>query len=406
LLNVISPSPPAALTSEPMQLLGFPDLVPWAPSAATDKVIRSDGTSLLIRSPSAAVGNSGGAVFDSFKRLVGLVTKIPSGGGEAHALTMKVVLDQLARWKLEVSLRVAATPTGSEELAAFFEKETQINVRLRPIRPPPPAVVKTGVDQGFPSLHISGDVLVYLVSIVFAAGAQELKPQVHLEFGSPKQPRRVSFRPPDYLAEVPAPPIVLQARLLFDLADGRKIGPITKTIDFESEPFASAKKNVDIVRLKNAANSWKRSQDRLESTAKAVEEIQRRSDEALRPRRMSQLLRDLKLTYEGWRILCRSSSAQWNCSTQRFTSQISSYKPLNVYIQDLALFREPDAPEIGIPIDSDSWREAFDDAIAQLLRNGAESIYVKVRLQTGETLGPKQLCTRSSQRGQEHHECK
>jgi Trypsin-like peptidase domain len=396
LLKVISPSPPSALTSESMQLMGFTGRQPWATGPATDKIIRSDRTSLLIRSHSVAVGNSGGAVFDSFKRLVGLVTRIPSGGGETHALPMKVVLDQLARWNLEVSLQFAAAPTGLEELAAFFEKATQIRVQF-------PASKPSAAQRGPSSMS-------HLVSIVFPSGVEALKPQVRLEFGHARNPRRFSFAPPEYVAEVAAPPVVLQARLFFDLADGRKVGPIGKTIDFESGPFAAAKNKSEIVQLKNTASGWKRVQEKHEEIAKATEERKLKADETLRPKRMSHLLGVLKSSYPRWRIVCQFISepkpSQWNCSTQSFTTQFSSLKPLNAFIKDLAVSREPGAAEIGIPLDTESWRETFNESIAQLLKNGADGVYVIVRLQNGDGFGPKQLCARTVERRQERHECK
>jgi hypothetical protein len=309
---------------------------------------------------------------------------------------MKVVLDQLARWNLEVSLQFAAAPTGLEELAAFFEKATQIRVQFPGSKP-------SAAQRGPSSMN-------HLVSIVFPPGMEALKPQVRLEFGHARNPRRVSFAPPEYVAEVAAPPVVLQARLFFDLADGRKVGPISKTIDFESGPFAAAKNKSQIVQLKNAASGWWRVQKGHEETAKASEERKLKADESLWPKRMSLLLTRLKSSYPRWRIGCQFISepkpSQWNCSTQSFTAQIASFKPLNAFIKDLAVSREPGAPEIGIPLDTESWREAFNESIAQLLRNGADGVYVTVRLQTGDGFGPKQLCARAVERRQERHACR
>lgn len=392
LMHAISPSPPSALVGSPVQLLGFTGRRPWNAGPPSDTVTDGSALSFTVRSGSVAPGSSGGAVFDSFRRIVGLVTKIPPGGGRAHAVPIGIVLDQLSRWNLDVSLKPARAPSDTDSLATIALEKTQIEIQYHPEKERPREARTVG----------------YTITVRLPPELEELKPEIRIAYGTNANTRTIRIQPPEYSAGVKfAPPMVLEGRLTMRLPDGRELGPVTRTLDFKSGPFNAVngiENKFDRLRnsggLTTAEKSWEWQERSAEKSRQRIEARNRESEEREYANGSKVLPSRLEKSYPHWRVTCRLVSEpaleQWTCNTVSLASQLT-YEPFDLFVKDLVVQREVGAPEVAIPLQKKVWKTALSDGIAQLLKDGANAVYVIVRLRSGETFGPKQLCARADE---------
>lgn len=390
--QLVSPSSPPALVSEKVCLIGFPDRRPWVVSVANE-VMHSDTIHLWIRSTTVMTGNSGGAVIDTFGRLVGMVTKIPAGGGIAEAIPMEVVTYELTRWGIPLGIVLAKSPTSSAELAELIEQATRVEVQY-------PVVNRPGTE---PRL------LDHRISIAVPPKVKELKPKITVRLSAYNQyddPLVLAFAPPNYEpVESYTPPVKLDARIWFEFSDGRKIGPIVRSLDFQSGPFSEVRKNpsrmfaeLEEAKLKNIVQGWF-DLEAYRANLEKKESTQSYAEDPSRPSRIAHEVSVLRQGYPRWRVHCdlipEPELEEWVCDVDNFVISLGLLAR-DQGLEEVVLGGEPDSQNLSVPLDGDKMRELFADRAAQVLRNGSKSVYVRVQLRSGDTFAPKpkRLCER------------
>ncbi len=93
---------------DPVRPAGCPNGTCWTNLADPDRVIGTDRHGVSIQSDAVKPGSSGGALFDAYWELVGLVTELDPP--RADAVAIERVMEQLAFWHVPTTLRRAALP--------------------------------------------------------------------------------------------------------------------------------------------------------------------------------------------------------------------------------------------------------------------------------------------------------
>lgn len=102
---------PSRLSSgDPVTPVGCPDEVCWSAPALPDRVLAASPVDVLFQSDFVKRGSSGGALFDRWWELVGLVTT--SDPPRAGAIPIDYVVEQAATWGIPVSVRRPSIPRG------------------------------------------------------------------------------------------------------------------------------------------------------------------------------------------------------------------------------------------------------------------------------------------------------
>lgn len=378
----VSPTSPEELTGGAVQIIGAMDSERWAIGTMGDRVTSGSRWQLRVRSASARAGASGGGVFDTDGRIVGLCSRIDSATGELQAIPISAVTKRVRRWGIEVGL--------SEADAASTEPGIQAQVRagLR--------IVVTPVE---PLLNSNGDVITigggypHRVRAELSPAVKELQPRVEIK-GTNASFDPIVLRQPDYLLERGMAPVVLTAEAWAILPDGRRFGPVPLTLDFEKGPKAAAARGNALSREHLEASSrqfwWSEAQlrDARAHSDKAVEEARsesiRNSEQAIRTQ--------LPLVFSSWKIRCKKEEA-WVCGHNGYLPTTPFGGQLGNAIHSIKIGRSEQDLYIDLPLDSSSdLRAELPRRVVSLLEDGAMHIFIRVQLTTGEVLGPKQLC--------------
>jgi S1-C subfamily serine protease len=100
----------ALRSDDPVSPVGCPQQVCWEAPAPADRVVGKDPLGILFQSYFVGPGSSGGALFNQYWEVVGMVTHDDPPRGEA--LRIDEVLDRVRASKLPVSLQRPSVPRG------------------------------------------------------------------------------------------------------------------------------------------------------------------------------------------------------------------------------------------------------------------------------------------------------
>lgn len=95
---------------DPVSPVGCPQGVCWQAPTPADRVVGIDRLGILFQSPFVDRGSSGGALFNAWWEVVGMVTE--DAPPRANAIRIDEVLAQAEAWRLPVTLRRPAVPRG------------------------------------------------------------------------------------------------------------------------------------------------------------------------------------------------------------------------------------------------------------------------------------------------------
>ena len=102
----------------PVWPLGCPGGACWEAPAQPDHVMAVDGRGILFQSSFVQVGSSGGALFNQWWEVVGMVTEDLTV--RANAVPIDLVMAQLKRWRLPVMLVAPTVPRGGYRTSVGF----------------------------------------------------------------------------------------------------------------------------------------------------------------------------------------------------------------------------------------------------------------------------------------------
>ena len=390
----MSPSLPKSLSGASVSLVGAMGAGRWAADRVGAHIVSGDSSGLLIASREAQAGASGGAVFDTFGRLLAMSSRIDSGSGNLVAIPMATILARWRRWGLPVDLATARAGTSSSELTESLQRDLHVDVEF--IRP-------DKADPQYP-LGPQGP-LPHRLTARLDKGLSRLAPSIEIQF-SPNEERHETLilKPPAYVAETNQYPqkLVGEAWALFP--DDRRLGPMPVTLDFESGPVALAnslgKKGQDMltwiryamgVEQNNARISHAR---KIESMAR-YEESRVAADKLDLPKRMQVMTE----AFKHWHILCKFVEATWTCDYP-----YPGVRGVEKAIDTIQAGTSPDDISIDVPVlPVEDFQPRLAKQTARLLAtsDGVEGIYLSLKLKNGDVLGPQRLCgiERNARRG-------
>lgn len=383
--RVISASKPRALAGAQVQIIGAMGGGRWVKGVKTDRVVSGTDKVLEIASAGARTGASGGGIFDSLGRLLGVVSKVDSSTGNVEAIPMAAVLTQMQRWGVEAGLSSAEAGTAAEDILQQLRKDLRIDVAYIPT---PPS------DPDYP-LKSTGD-FPFRLSAKMPRGLLELDPIIEITYQmSPPDEIRKTLTPPLYAIEMRSAPAKVQAQAWVKIADGRSLGPMQFLFDFESGPVAAAaaagSRGASLLAYSREGLATERrnarvgEQRRLESkviTDRQTAEVYRRSDE----RQSLQLVE----TFDRVSIECSTKTDIWKCSYP-----IGLFGGISRLLHSMQLGTTKTDMFVEIDVgNAEDFGRSVASETARLLSAGNEvqNIYVQIQLKSGPKLGPKIFC--------------
>jgi len=382
--DVLSPSAPQALAKESVHVVGAMGRQRWAESATRDYVVGGDSRLLLIASEDARPGASGGAVFDGFGRVLAMSSRIDPTTGQLRAIPLATIANRLLRWGLPLSLETAKAGTSAPELLAELKRDLQIVVTyMPPISPPNP---REALGPNGPLPHV--------VSARLSDSLRRLSPSIDVEFDRfVALPTTVKLAPLSYEAPVDEYPVKVQARAWVTFGDGRRLGPLPATLDFESGPSALAGK---LGKDAQAQLTWIRGAWGVEDSNARIQhehsqQIQSQYEATRAAEELAQQPRRLRTLQDGFRdlqISCERREDGWRCGGYFGFDQSAKL------MRELRLGGKPEDLPLEVPLEpSRDLRMRFMTAAEKLLSDeGSTAVYVNMVTLDGVKVGPVRLC--------------
>lgn len=230
-LQVVSPSKPQSLVGSSVQVIGAMGKKRWATVVNADKVVASDSDELRLVTDEAQAGASGGAVFDTLGRLLGICSRVDTSTGNLVILPMPAVLQRLERWGLPAGISYAQAGTSSPELNAQIQSQMRIDVLYQ----------KPATYDPQQPLGASAPNFPHRIVAKLSPGIRQLTPTVDVSYVQASgQTKKYTLKAPDYSVDTGELPLKLDGEAWVTFPDGRRLGPIPTKFDFESGPIAAA----------------------------------------------------------------------------------------------------------------------------------------------------------------------
>lgn len=385
----LSPTPAAQLAGAKVSLVGAMNRQRWARGPHADSVVAATAQQFRVRSGEAAAGASGGGIFDSFGRLLGMASRIDSASGELLVLPMGEVIARLRRWGIPATLETTQAASTDAGLLAQLREGLRFDVTYTE---PGPKVPEGHWPTATGFLH--------RLEAVLSPTLKGLDPVVRLTF--PDHPHLTAYTPAAYELKAPGYaldgrqfPIVLDALAVLVLPDRRQIGPVPVRLDFATGPESAARQ------LGGAATeAVLESRKLFEFHKRQSEAARQRGDEAIKTSRGSQAINaeagmrnSYYQVFPHWRIRCEKREVKWECRRSNHVPRHPYGARLDNVVHGLKMGASERDLSVTFPLDPavDLVAE-FPKQAATLLEDGAKELFVWMRLSTGEALGPQRLC--------------
>lgn len=386
--RMLSPTPPDQLVGAEVLLVGAMNRERWARGPQGDTVVGGTAQQLRVRSVEAAAGASGGGIFDSFGRLLGIASRIDSASGELIVLPMDQALARLKRWGMETTLETS--PAASTDTGLIAQMRDGLRFEITYTEPDPK--VSGGL---WPESVGSGQGFRHRLQAVLSPALEGLNPVVRLTFPDNPQLEAIELKAPTYGLDALQYPVVLEAQAVLVLPNRRVIGPVPALLDFAAEPQAAARRLGH-----DAPDAVVRSRSVFEFEKRESEAARQRAGEAMRGFAVSNAsnieagMRDnYHKVFPYWRLRCERRDEKWSCNTSSHVPRHPYGAKLENVIHGLKLGASERDLAISFPIDpAVDLGLAFPKEAAALLDDGAKQLFVWMRLATGEALGPHRLC--------------
>jgi hypothetical protein len=383
--KAISASKANSLTGAKVQIIGAMGRERWAAGVKTDRIVSSTDRLMVIASADGRAGASGGGEFDSLGRLLGVVSRVDAGTGNLEVIPMSVVLEQLGRWGVGVGLANAEAGTSAPELLVQLRKELKLTVSYLP-PPKSDPDYPIGKQGSFP----------HRISAQMSGGLRELKPVIELSYAV-IQPDKKELRlaPPQYAVEATEYPARVDAQAWVVIGDGRRLGPLPFSLDFESGPVAAAatagKKGAELMTYarnslangrKNASLGEERRKQSMANSERVNAEMRQHFDEQFR--------KTIPDFFDNWSMNCSIKMEKWKCEYPPFADD-----RLGRLLHSMKLGTSKTDMFVDIPmVPVDEFRPLVAAEAERLLisRDDIDYLYVQIQLNSGEKLGPKPLC--------------
>jgi hypothetical protein len=216
----------ASRKATPVQIVGAMQGKRWATGVKTDKVLDVENNELQIESADAAAGGSGGAIFNSLERRVGMPVHMQHG--VLFALPMTTIATRLDDWGIPIALSTASIGSASGDLRAAYQGRVSFAVTCSPDP-------KTGNLSVNPTPPFDNS-----VQAVMTSDLRALQPTIDVSYEFLNRKQAISLSPPDYAARVTEWPTPVDAQYWISFRDGRKFGSMQTELDFESSVMATA----------------------------------------------------------------------------------------------------------------------------------------------------------------------
>lgn len=373
--EAVSPSSLDELAGAKVQFVGAAR-GPWSAGPSGDTISRSADGMLRIQSNQARAGASGGGVFDSFGRLVGMVSSIDSNTGELVVVPMSRIKQRLLAWSIEYGLGTAAAPTGAPELLELIRKTTYVTVALAP-----------------------GETQNQSIQVETPDHIKRLMPSFRLVFPDSSTLEPLQLKSPDFRTVRLLPPVKLRAELWMDTPDGRKTGPVPLQLDLEQSALDRIKNlpNYEAAMARAALasqSSWYRMvEENARRSAARSADVNASHQAQVANVQEDELRRMIPARYTVWSIRCDGVNERWTCYPSGLVGRNPDRGRLDKVVHAIRVGNGAKRLTIQVPVDHSVEVDAFIKRRAeQLLSEGADSIHGEVALTDGRLLGPKPLC--------------
>jgi hypothetical protein len=382
--DVLSPSEPQSLAEAAVHVVGAMGRQRWAESATRDHVVVGDARLLLIASEDARPGASGGAVFDSFGRVLAMSSRIDPATSQLRAIPMATIANRLRRWGLPLGLETARAGTSAPELLADMQRNLQVVVTYKPPISPPNSREALGPYGPLP----------YLVSARLPESLRPLSPAIDVEFDRfVARQTTVKLAPPSYEATLYEYPVVLQAHAWVTFRDGRRLGPLSATLDFESGPntLAAALGKDAQAQLAWIRGAWSTEASNARIDHERSQQLQTQYEASKAAAELSEQPRRLRTLQDGFRdfqISCERRADGWRCGGYFGFDQSAKL------MRELKLGRQPEDLPFDVQLEpAGDLRMRFMSVAEQLLsEEDSTAVYVKMTTVDGVRVGPVRLC--------------
>ncbi len=397
--RVLSPTRAGQLPGAKVSLIGAMNRERWARGPTGDIVVRSNAQQLWVRSVEAMAGASGGGVFDSLGRLLGIASRIDSASGELIVIPIETALARLKRWGIEYSLEPSLAESTEPGLVAQMRSGLRFEITYTHPEPNVP-----GGLWG-PGQSSGGDGFQHRLRAVLSPALSELEPVVRLEFPQNSHLSPIDLKGPAFTLEASQFPVVLEAQAVLLLPDQRRVGPVPAKLDFATAPQAAAQRIGH-----DAPNAVARSRAQFDFQARESRSARERGGEAVRAAQISSasmqeasMRENYTKVFPHWRLRCQRVGAKWSCRPGNTVPRHPYGGKLANVVHSLKIGASERDLSVSFPIDpAVDLGLAFPKEAASLLDDGASELFVWMRLATGEALGPKRLCeVKSKRRGTE-----
>jgi S1-C subfamily serine protease len=385
-LDVVSPSKPSSLVNATVQVIGAMGKRRWATGVDTDRIMSATPDGLRLATDEAQAGASGGAVFDSLGRLLGMCSHVDSPSPQLLVIPMPTIMRQLERWGVPVSISFAKAGTASPELLAQIQSQLRIDVVYQ----------KPAVYDPKQPLGDSAPNFPHRILAIMSPGIKALKPTVEITYLQVSgQTRKYVLNAPDYFVQAGEEPVILDGEVWVTFPDGRRLGPTHVKLDFESGPVAAATalgpKARDTLKWAreaiktdehNRLESEKRRRENQANTDANNREFEKRNTEFQR--------KQLLATTDRWSIDCAFKFDKWTCSYPLLysTNVARHYHSFRMGSSETDLY-------IELPLgEDDEFRRTMVAETARILSSSdnISAIYVRAQLSGGEVIGPQAIC--------------
>lgn len=387
--RVLSPTRANQLVGAKVSLIGAMNRERWARGPTGDTVVGGNAQQLRVRSVEAMAGASGGGVFDSLGRLLGIASRIDSVSGELIVIPIEDALARLKRWGIEVSLEPALAESTEPGLVAQMRSGLRFEITYTHPEPNVPGGM-WGPGQSF-----AGDGFRHRLRAVLSPALTELAPDVRIEFPQHPTLNPIDLKGPTFTVEASQFPVVFEAQAVLLLPDRRRIGPVPVTLDFATAPKAAAQ------RLGNyAPDAVARSRAQFDFQERESRAARERGGAAVRDAQVSSAIaqeasmrESYTKVFPHWRLLCEKVGEKWSCRPGNAVPRHPYGGKLANVVHSLKIGASERDLSVNFPIDpAVDLGLAFPKEAASLLNDGASELFVWMRLATGEALGPKRLC--------------
>ncbi|MGF6851542.1 S1 family peptidase [Paraburkholderia sp. CI3] len=383
----------ASRKATPVQIVGAMRGKRWATGVRTDKVVAVENNELQIESADAAAGGSGGAIFDSLGRLVGMPVHMQHG--VLFALPMTTIATRLDDWGIPMALSTAAIGSGSGDLLAAYQGRVSFAVTYSP----DPKMGDLSVNPTPPFGNS--------VQAVMTPDLRALQPTIDVTYEFLNRKQALSLSPPHYVARVTEWPASIDAQYWISFRDGRKFGPMQTKLDFESSVTATAHR-LGAKASENLTNGMKqldlnrmmaeRTRQTNAAQLAAFNAQQQQNRQQILQANDERNLKDAEKNFSNASIQCwrpDGGKGDWTCSGLGFSAYFE-HVVHSLRIGPASGNLADALPPSAMSLETRVFGEAITQAIVRMLgaNRNARGVYIRIELTSGLVLGPKPLCIR------------